>query len=114
MGKFNNERIITDFRNDQNGSPSYRWKALQIIEDYDIWLKYYGGGLIDNDVYSCKSIAPQSLPHAYIYYRYGTNDYISYEYKGDVIVNRETKDNIRLDVIQNIDDIIEDIKHLLK
>ena len=51
---FENKRIVEDFRKDKTNSPSYRWKPLQLSEEYDIWLKYYAGDKLDNKIFNVK------------------------------------------------------------
>lgn len=105
---FENRRTVEDFRKDRTSSHSYRWKPLQITEEFDIWLKYYAGDLLDNLVFNVKDWC--NIQPAYVYFIKQRGESFSYEYNGDVIVDRKTENNIRIDIIVNLDDIERDIK----
>ena len=107
---FDNRREIKDFREDQNNSHSYKWKPIN-SEKYDIWLKYYKGDKIDNETFSVKELLGGNLQHAYVYFKkHDSEQYYSYEYDGDVIVKRLTRNNVRTDLILNIENIEKDVK----
>lgn len=109
---FDNRREVKDFRKDQKNSSSYKWKTINCSEKYDIWLKYYKGDKIDNVTFNVKELLRGNLPHAYVYLKnLDSEQFYSYEYDGDVNVIRQTKDNVRTDLISNIKDIEEDIKN---
>ncbi|MBR3065571.1 MAG: hypothetical protein IKG90_08020 [Bacteroidales bacterium] len=106
---FENKRIVEDFRKDKTNSPSYRWKPLQLSEEYDIWLKYYAGDKLDNKIFNVKDLC-KGIQHAYVYFIKQDGESFSYEYDGDVIVDRKTENKIRTDIIDNLDKIEKDIK----
>ena len=116
MDLFKNKRIISDFRYDQNNSPSYIWKPIQISNDFDIWLKYYNGDKLDNCVFDVKDLLKLiGIPHAYVYFHDIKDDfYFSYEYGGRVRISRITKDDICYDTIENIDEIVKNIEQQIK
>lgn len=106
---FENRRKVEDFRKDRISSRSYRWKPIQMSEEFDIWLKYYAGDKLDNCLFNVKEWCNGIQP-AYVYFIKNSSESFSYEYNGDVLVDRKTKDNIRTDIINNLDDIEKDIK----
>ena len=106
---FENKRIVEDFRNDKTNSPSYRWKPIQLSNDYDIWLKYYAGDKLDNLLFNVKDWS-NGIQHAYVYFIKKDGESFSYEYNGDILVDRKTKNNIRTDIIDNLDGIEMNIK----
>ena len=106
---FENRRKVEDFRKDRISSRSYRWKPIQMSEEFDIWLKYYAGDKLDNCLFNVKEWCNGIQP-AYVYFIKKSSESLFYEYNGDVLVDRKTKDNIRTDIINNLDDIEKDIK----
>lgn len=112
---FDNRREVKDFRKDQKNSSSYKWEAINCSEKYDIWLKYYKGDKIDNVTFSVKELLRGNLQHAYVYFKkHDSEQYYSYEYDGDVIVKRLTRNNVRTDLILNIENIEKDIKNQIE
>lgn len=111
---FHGRRIINDFRIDFINSPSYRWKALATGSPYAVWLKYYNGDTPDNGEFDVKDLCQAlSTPSSLVYFQKESGDAVSYEYDGNVIVNRKTNGNIRIDIIANLDDIIHNIESFI-
>lgn len=108
MDLFTNKRIITDYRNNQANSPSYRW--IQVYHDghFVVMLKYYAGGNLDNQTFNVQHF-PLSFPKAYVFFQNINGEVVSYEYNGDVEIERKTENNVREDIIVNIDEIKRNI-----
>ena len=67
---------------------------------------------MDNETFNVKKLVDGKLQHAYVYFKkYESEQYYSYEYDGDVNVIRQTKNNVRTDLISNIKGIEKDIKN---
>ena len=107
---FENRRKVEDFHKDQMSSYSYRWKPIQMSEEYDIWLKYYSGDKIDNLLFNVKDLC-NGIQHAYVYFIKQNGESFSYDYNGDVMIDRTTENNVRTDIIDNLDSIERDIKN---
>jgi len=110
MKKFGNRQVI-DLRKNQKGTTCFKWKALSIEGNKDVFLKYYDGGKLDNCIYNAKGLF-QVFPNPFVIIKEG-NEYASYDYCGDVMVERRTKENVRTDIIINLEDIINDIEYFI-
>lgn len=110
MSKFSN-RYLVDLRDSQNNSPSFKWKSLSIGKNGSVFLKYYGGDKLDNCTYNARGLLLSS-PKPFVIIKEG-DSHISYEYDGDVFVNRITEGRNRIDIITNLDEIINDIQEFI-
>lgn len=111
MKKFGNRQVI-DLRINQKGTTCFKWKALSIEGNKDVFLKYYDGGKLDNCIYNAKDFF-QPFPNPFVIIKEG-DEYVSYDYYGDVTIERTTKGNIRIDIIKNLKNIINDIEDFIK
>jgi len=87
------------------------WRPLSLECNQDVFLKYYNGDKLDNCIYNARGLF-QVFPNPFVIIKEG-NEYASYDYCGDVMVERRTKDNIRTDIIINLEDIINDIEDFI-
>lgn len=89
--------------------------SLRVIhspdENYSIIMRYYRNNGQKEGEYKTSNF-PNVFSEVFIYIRHNDeDDYAAFEYSGHVCVSRSVKNNVRYDVIKNIEDITADIQN---
>lgn len=111
---------IVERLNDIYSSPSFSCKCVSDMSDLgvDIWIRYLSNinDYTDNDTFVINGEKDSfgGISTISFYVKNSDDSYNVYRYYGKLIVDRMTHDNVRHDVLTNIDDIIAELKEFLK
>ena len=108
-----------DGLDDIYSSTSFSYKCISDICDLgtDAWIRYFNNINDHSDnakfVINGEENSLGGISTISIYVKNSDNTYNVYRYYGKLIVGRMTRDNVRHDVLTNIDDIILELREFL-
>lgn len=80
-------------------------------ENYSISVRYHRNNDLKEGEYKT-SYFPNLFSDVYIYIRHNDeDDYTAFRYHGDIWVSRSVENNVRCDVIKNIEEITTDVQN---
>jgi hypothetical protein len=117
MVSFELIKTISNIRFELQASTSFSYDCItkRCNIGKEVWIKYYYGGTLEEQTFEINGAVGLGGTASIILYIENDNEiYNVYRYNGMLTVQRTIVDNIKHDVLTNLEDVITDLKEFLE
>lgn len=116
MANFDLIKTVTDIRSELQASTAYSHDSIteQCGLEKEVWIKYYYGGTLEERTFEINgAVGLGGTASIMFYVENDDGTYNVYRYNGMLSVQRTIIENIKHDVITNLEDVITDLKEFI-
>ena len=116
MANFDLIKTVEDIRSELQASTAYSNECItkQCDIGKEVWIKYYYGGTLEERTFEINgAVGLGGTASIMLYIENDNETYNVYRYNGMLTVQRTIVDNIKHDVLTNLEDVITDLREFL-